>query len=417
VSIPQRDSIAASLLILILDHTLAVHFSFRTESESPRWTKTATRVILFFFCRVPYCEPERPVGRSDRRQVIAEGPHHMSDSKSGVNKFLDTTAEPALKLGAAGLGALYVFGLLVSNVHLMAVGVSEFTSLRAQNVMTGSLTAFYFVSLLVLALPWCVAACTCGIALCSNQALNKAGACAQVLTLAVVLWLFTAWMIGLAWGFLYPWGRPWVVTQNVWSLKASFRDFGVIAQQFIDTFGTRKAVVAFLAFSVVLAYWLIKLDVTRFFGASRNSLGPNAADWARVGLMLGRLVMPLFVLIAIVCTVFGFADDVYPNIRANLGGGQPDVVELQLEPGESGKITLPFDLASAPPAQPGAPTRIGPVVVWYQSDKFLYLSPFVENDPASERLLAIDIKMVRVIRYIPASVRISGRHIVKIYKE
>jgi hypothetical protein len=57
------------------------------------------------------------------------------------------------------------------------------------------------------------------------------------------------------------------------------------------------------------------------------------------------------------------------------------------------------------------------VVVWYQSDKFLYLSPFVENDPASERLLAIDIKMVRVIRYIPASVRISGRHIVKIYKE
>jgi hypothetical protein len=345
----------------------------------------------------------------------------MSDVKPGIKKFVETTAEPVLKLGAAALGALYVFGLLVSNLHLMSVGVSEFTSLRAQNVMTGSLIMFYIGCLLALALPWSMAACVCGISLCSEeQVRSKVRTCSQAVFYAVVFWFAAAALIGSAWGFLYPWGPPWVpgrLGQDFWSLKSSFSEFERFAQQYMDTFGTRKVVTGYLFFSLVLAYWLIKLDATRFFGASRNNLGPDAAHFVNVGLLLVRITLPLFALVAILGAVVGFAQDVYPNIKANLGGGQPDVAELQLEPGDTGKIMLPPDLVSAAPNEPGVATRVGPVVIWYQSDKFLYISPFVENDRGSERLIAIDIKMVRLIRYIPASVRISGRRIVKIHMQ
>jgi hypothetical protein len=345
----------------------------------------------------------------------------MPDSKPGIKNFLDTTAEPLLKLGTAGLGALYVFGLLVSNLHLMAVGVSEFTSLRAQNVMTGSITVLYLASLIALAIPWSFAACTCAIALGSHQDTpgQKTRTCVRILLFAVISWSSAAYLLGLTWGYLYPWGRAWDVayTHNFWTFKAWFHDYNVIGQQFIEIFGTRKIVFSYIGFSILLAYWFVKLDVTRHVGAPRENLRPTSAYLLNVALMQGKGVTPFIAAFAIITAMVGFADDVYPNIRANLGGGQPDVVELQIEVDDSAKISLPPDFVPPTPAQPGVPTHVGPVVIWYQSDKFLYLAPFVQNDRAQDRLLALDIKLVRLIRYIPASVRISGRKILEIHME
>src|SRR5688572_30961098 len=63
---------------------------------------------------------------------------------------LGTNTELLLKLGTAALGTLYVFGILVSNVQLMEVGISDFTSLQVRNVMTGFLFVFYLVCRLLL---------------------------------------------------------------------------------------------------------------------------------------------------------------------------------------------------------------------------------------------------------------------------
>lgn len=65
--------------------------------------------------------------------------HSGNDTEKNA---LKTNAELTLKLATASLGFLYVLGLLVSNMHLMTLGISDFTSVQARNIMTGCLFVF-----------------------------------------------------------------------------------------------------------------------------------------------------------------------------------------------------------------------------------------------------------------------------------
>src|SRR5712691_4686611 len=46
-------------------------------------------------------------------------------------------AESIAKLATVILGALYVLGLLISNFQLMELGISDFASLQARNILAG----------------------------------------------------------------------------------------------------------------------------------------------------------------------------------------------------------------------------------------------------------------------------------------
>ena len=62
-------------------------------------------------------------------------------------------AEPLLKLGTVVLGSLYVVGLLISNVQLMALGISDFTAIQVRNVMTGCLFVLYAALTILVVTP------------------------------------------------------------------------------------------------------------------------------------------------------------------------------------------------------------------------------------------------------------------------
>jgi hypothetical protein len=69
---------------------------------------------------------------------------------------------------------------------------------------------------------------------------------------------------------------------------------------------------------------------------------------------------------------------------------------------------------------PEQSVKTGPVVVWYQSDKFVYLSHLGDASPkapARARVVAVDIKLARRIEYLPRYVEIhDGNRIAKIYQ-
>ena len=113
-----------------------------------------------------------------------------------------------------------------------------------------------------------------------------------------------------------------------------------------------------------------------------------------------------------------FANDVYPNMKYNLGGGQPIVAELQIETDKPAGIRLLGIDVSFVANQAGAIVSTEAVVIWYRSDKFLYVTPLSGSNQTNVRLVAIDMKMVRTILYLSKSVRVgSGGQILDVYSD
>ena len=52
-------------------------------------------------------------------------------------------ADLLLKVGSAALAFFYICGLLVNNLQLMELGISDFASLRSRNIMTGTVFFLY----------------------------------------------------------------------------------------------------------------------------------------------------------------------------------------------------------------------------------------------------------------------------------
>src|SRR4029077_14310086 len=70
--------------------------------------------------------------------------HPMTnDDERGEVSWRLKGLEQVVKVGTIAVGTLYAFGLLISNLQLMALGVADFTSLQARNVVIGFMFAIY----------------------------------------------------------------------------------------------------------------------------------------------------------------------------------------------------------------------------------------------------------------------------------
>src|SRR5262245_46270270 len=135
----------------------------------------------------------------------------MSSENSTEKNSFTTKSELGLKLATGVLGVLYVLGLLVSNLHLMTLGISDFTSLQARNVMTGFLFVFYSSLVLLAVTPISTAIYFCGRIVISSK-LRPVGKFVGLVGATFVALLLLALIIniiGIISGYMFPWGRPW----------------------------------------------------------------------------------------------------------------------------------------------------------------------------------------------------------------
>jgi hypothetical protein len=349
----------------------------------------------------------------------------MPGGNTTEKNTLTTDAEHAIKLVTVVLGVLYVLGLLVSNMHLMKLGIADFTSLQARNIMTGFLFVFYTFLLLLVVVSIPIAIYFCGRTCVSSirLSLDKLARCLGIVLAALFMTGVISWFTGIIFGYMYPWGRPWEAgfTRSAWTWRFIVSDFQTGYDQFFETFRHPKIIAASLLIIPALLPLVLPL-VRRFGGDQEDSIerqSPNSVVLATVASPLLKPVMSIvYLFVALPLLLVGFAQEVYPNIPYNFGGGQPDIAELQIGADNSAAIRLPGIDASHTAAQQEDTVILPPVVIWYQSDKFLYLAPLTTDDQGAARLIALDLKLVRTIRYLPKSVRVaSGGRILSIHAD
>ena len=172
-------------------------------------------------------------------------------------------------------------------------------------------------------------------------------------------------------------------------------------------------------------YYATVTDITKLKSSNKSQLSHYLVVQNDIeiddNILLIRIQRSLIVIACFVAAVtvlptvlYGYANEVYPNLRYNLGGGQPQIAELILG-GKRSEVssfsgkTLCCDSAVA--KSDDMALQLNDVAIWYQSDKFLYVMELPESKPAHEwspQLLAVDIKLVRAVRYLRKRVTVSS---------
>jgi hypothetical protein len=120
----------------------------------------------------------------------------------------------------------------------------------------------------------------------------------------------------------------------------------------------------------------------------------------------------------LIYAVPGFAGDVYPNLGQGVGGGQPIVARLQISGTlpliEDGKIFRRVTEETSA-KEPKSFVFTEPLVIWYQSASFVYVTPIAIND-RKQRPIALDAKSVQVIQQVAQAVEVrDGTRIIAVH--
>ncbi|MDA9545319.1 hypothetical protein ACM43_12875 [Bradyrhizobium sp. CCBAU 45321] len=295
------------------------------------------------------------------------------------------------------LAALYISGLIILNSALEHLGLSDFSVLQPRCIAAGLLLAFYMLLDLALVAPL-VGASWLALYYVMLPKLTRKTRVRRAI-LCIVAYFFVQLVVlrltALLYGSLTPWfsayehaGRlDWELLKVWWELFGHRWNFG-------------SAYLVFMAFAVyVWLYVLFSLEI-KF-----ERLQFSQQQWILVSLLLLAPVIMIFVF-----TIPGFARDVYPNLAQSVGGGQPIIARLQLSDPvpliEDGR-TFRRVAEQVPGKDPKLYVLTDPVVVWYQTASYVYVSPLAINS-GKVRPIAIDIRSVKVIQQIAQVIQVRN---------
>lgn len=297
---------------------------------------------------------------------------------------------------------LYVVGLVAINLYLLGLGIADFTLLQARCIATGALCCVYLTMLLVIA--WGLSLMVSS-ALAASTGLRMAGRLLLSAVLTVLAFLIAAGSFAQL--------TPYAVDQPIVDLRsarkrwADLRTQLQMAQMFFLNRETFSLLFVLLTGFVMLRTLhlqepaQLKSRNLRWIAGvlGRLQLHYQAGAYLAVALVaLGALASLLLVLLP-------FARNVYPNVLVSYGGGQPRVVEIQ-----------PHTTGTAPEAayvgirlirQAGMPVVTEQLVLWHESDKFLYVAP-LRLAPARPDIVAIDQRSVRSMRQLDVPLRVGS---------
>jgi hypothetical protein len=335
--------------------------------------------------------------------------------------------ESIAKLATVVLGALYVLGVLVSNLQLMELGISDFAALQSRNILTGLFFVLYVtLFLLTLIVPLAVLLFVADYAQQRGRfrALGWAAGWARALGWAVGWALLTLIVLigifGEAWAYVCVWGLSWNQVAALNYAGSVDKVYYVLFGQFFAVYWHAKIKAAIVLIFILLLGLPIVFPNFNFLTDVRPVQSYNAFvqrhGLPHLVLLIGKALYFYVLVGTLLLFLFGYADEVYPNVPYNLGGGQPQVAELVL----AGKRS---DLAGS--AQAWAPaTRLSDdnsaertietekVAVWHQSDKFIYASS-LRKIPATAQVVSADLKLVRNTRYLREYIEVSQGNYIK----
>jgi hypothetical protein len=355
----------------------------------------------------PFPANDDPVvlNTSAKLPVLVEVTFRGNSMAANAENPLLQHAEVALKIGTAVIAILYFFGLMISNAQLMELGIADFASLQARNVTVGMLFVIYLLIIAVIVAPLAVILPFCA----RKDVMVGATVWTYVAVIIALLLLGVLALLaaGQVVGYLLPWGRTWGSYFPI-SINDFFRD---VLSQLREAFFRKEILLVagyLILVEIALLFWVWK---KRYSKESSDTIALRGENPFKI------LIAVLLVLSLPIFALFDYADKVYPNFRFNLGGGQPQVTNLVLTGKKSEMAGFSSaGLVSAPVCCGGVDDEtieIQDIAIWYQSDKFLYIAN--AGHQMKSRVVAIDLKLVRSIHYLPKHVRVSsGAHIYKL---
>jgi hypothetical protein len=291
-------------------------------------------------------------------------PAGTSDLPQNLKNF-QNYFEVSAKAGALVVAFLYILGLLISNIHLMQLGIADFTDLRARYILVGLLFLLY---------AGCLGLIVASIA----GPLFLSGSIWSRILRGIAATFVTVIFASLFAGYLIPGGRTWapVWEQKITSdcqLSAPLRQ---MSEHVFAVFG-HPSILTVLIGTILMAVFY------RFPQAIRI-------------IMPERVVYSGMALLNMLLLVAGYSVFIFPNFRYNLGGGYPQFVELQVEREASTRFAA---LGVKVSSVDSLSSTAGPIALWHQSDEFLFGTP-VSDQGSSTGLIGIPVEDVQGMKFI-----------------
>ena len=220
--------------------------------------------------------------------------------------------------------------------------------------------------------------------------------------------MFLAW--GAPYDFWYP-DQP-LHPLNPGSLSKAPVILARVYSQFGDLYLFKKILIVMGLLGLLAMYVSIPIIHAALGKISVEKMRADArGEFLSVG--------PYVAFVGLLYLIFAYANDVYPNVKYNLGGGQPDVAELALSgrKAELAGINADYLCCEGGEKDLYEAKKLGPIVIWHQSDKYFYISSLTNVGKKKQtELTAVDLKLVRSVRYLHGYVKIQdGGQLVSVH--
>lgn len=324
--------------------------------------------------------------------------------------------ESQVKITSGCLGGLFVLGVLINNLQLLELGLADFSSLQARNILIGF---DFFIYIIFLYMPLLIIS---GVA----YACIKISFCEKIffvknitgllgcLVFGVTILSSFCILVGTVIGYCLPWGLPWLWelrdyrTLESWQL--SLVDMLTAFRQFSEIYLYPKAVAAMIGASIPIYIFVYNTIETNKWFAKSGYIKNYSFRLLNIKDIKNILYSLLF--ISFIFGLVGYADEVYPNIKYGLGGGQPTMVMLEIKKEDTALTDLLGINLIINQASNTATTA--PLALWYRDNEFLYLSTLFNEEQKQNTVIAIDQNIVLAIRNLKGYVKVkSGGKIIK----
>lgn len=304
-----------------------------------------------------------------------------------IAKYKDH-AESFIKLFTISLGTFYVLGIIIQSTANDSLGLPSDYFLQVRSVMTGISFLIYFVLFFTPFLALIISL----FILFSPILFKKLAAFNNYFFLPATLLI--PYLAGIYIGFMTPWGRTLdesnLFSRSAWSWAFTKGDILASYDNLLFAYGHPKVKLCyFFLFILFVLQYVVNSDM-------RNGIMQKIKDLffpktpVFKGLMIGINIgiIPLLLIT--------YAVEIYPNVRGNLGGGQPNIVELTISNSDS--------------LHPGLHRSRN--ILWKQSEPFTYLSPLDSFATNRTQLIAVKTSSIEDIRYLKGYVKlVSGNEI------
>lgn len=321
---------------------------------------------------------------------------YVTEPAAEESKGLAKKVEELSKLGTLVLVGLYVLGLLITNGHLMLLGIADFSALQARFVMTGILFVIYTLILLMLPVSL-VFGLWVGYQIVKNMSTGWARLLLSLLAILLCLWLVVE-LFGSIVGYMLPWGRAWdMALKNEFKPSFYIRDLVTCAHQLKDAFWHAKIIFAGVALQIMLAMFLYLMGLWGNLKVSED---------AHKGLVKLAPYLSLLAAPSLFLLIMGYADSVFPNLLYNVGGGQPHIIELHLKATEAPSLLK--ELPALNRDNSATSTTTAPLVLWHQDEAYLYVTPASVHEISAGGLTAIAVGSIQAVRYLAGYIRVGS---------